>query len=119
MLPNHFVQVSIYHLHHNPEQWQEPEEFIPERFDTESPYFKTPKGEKRHAMSFTPFISGKRTCVGRTVGEFMVRIIFAMINWHYDIELEDKSFYDKKPTIDIGLKNALVKATVRKSKNYT
>jgi cytochrome P450 len=52
-------------------------------------------------MSFAPFLSGKRACLGRTLGENMANLVFAMIIWKYDIELVDKSIYEKKPSIDM------------------
>jgi cytochrome P450 len=93
MLPNHFVQVSMQHLQRNPEQWFKPNEFIPERFDPDHEYYKTPSGEKRHPMSFNAFLTGKRACIGRTFAEAMVRTIIAMVAWRYDIEFVNKSFY--------------------------
>ena len=34
--------IDIHYTLHNPKEWHEPEEFIPERFDPGSTYFKTP-----------------------------------------------------------------------------
>jgi len=61
-------------LHHNPAIWKKPSEYIPERFDSESEYFLTPSGEKRHPMSFIPFIAGARNCIGQN---------FAMLEMKY------------------------------------
>ena len=45
-------------LHNNPNEWQEPERFIPERFDSRSHYFLTPVGKNRNTFSFVPFLGG-------------------------------------------------------------
>jgi len=38
------ITINMAHLCNNPREWIEPERFIPERFDAESPYYLTPKG---------------------------------------------------------------------------
>ena len=49
--------------HHDARYWNEPMEFRPERFETHD----APRGERRHAYSFTPFSAGPRNCVGQKV----------------------------------------------------
>lgn len=38
------ISIDIYRLHHNPAEWHHPERFIPDRFDSQSPYYQTPRG---------------------------------------------------------------------------
>ena len=64
---------------HNPDEWIEPESFIPERFDPLSKYFLTPKGTKRHPMSYGPFFGGRRICIGKTFTEILGRGILGVI----------------------------------------
>jgi cytochrome P450 len=78
------MTIDMYHLHRNPEQWPEPEKYIPERFDPSSPYYLTPNGEKRHHMSFAPFLGGKRICLGKTFVEVVSKAIGTTIVGHFD-----------------------------------
>ena len=39
------IRIDIYTLHYNPNEWKNPYEFIPERFDPESEYFFKPDAE--------------------------------------------------------------------------
>lgn len=51
--------IQGYAMHRNPEYWQKPEEFIPERF--------LPGGENlaaKNPYAFVPFGAGARMCVG-------------------------------------------------------
>ena len=36
------ISYNIHAIHKNPKEWISPHEFIPDRFDPESPYFKQP-----------------------------------------------------------------------------
>mmetsp|Transcript_30638 Transcript_30638/g.30113 ORF Transcript_30638/g.30113 Transcript_30638/m.30113 type:complete len:229 (+) Transcript_30638:599-1285(+) len=78
--------VDMYFLHHNPEEWIDHNKFIPERFDPSSPYFLTPSGKKRHAMSFAPFLGGKRICLGKTFVETMSKIIGPTVIGTFDFK---------------------------------
>jgi cytochrome P450 len=78
-LKDSLIEIYIYGLHHNPEEWQDPEKYIPERFDPSSKFFLTPSGTKRHPMSYGPFLGGKRICLGKTFAENIVKCILPMI----------------------------------------
>ena len=57
-------------------------------------------------MSYNPFITGKRACIGKTFADIIVKSIISMVNYRYDIEFVNKSYYDKLPTCDLTLENA-------------
>ena len=50
----------VYYLHRDPEHWERPEEFRPERF-------LHGNADKRYANSYTPFSAGSRNCIGQKV----------------------------------------------------
>jgi cytochrome P450 len=85
------------HLQRRADQWIEPEEFIPDRFDPESKYYLTPSGKKRHPMSFGPFLGGKRICLGKTFVESVSKIIGPTLLASLDFEFLDKTAVLKKP----------------------
>ncbi|CDW82123.1 cytochrome family subfamily polypeptide 55 precursor [Stylonychia lemnae] len=89
--------VDIQYLHHNPKEWIDHEEFIPERFDPSSKYYLTPTGSKRHPMSFGPFLGGKRICLGKTFAESILKCILPVIFNQVDFEFEDKELLKRKP----------------------
>lgn len=74
------------------EQWQEPEKFIPERFDFESKYYLTPGGKKRDPGSYMPFLTGKRSCFGKTFAELAPRVVCGMVLDAFDLKLEDPKY---------------------------
>jgi cytochrome P450 len=81
----------------NPEQWSEPERYIPERFDPSSPYFLTPSGKRRHPMSYGPFLGGKRVCLGKTFAENIGKSILAIIFGQIEFDFENPSIRFDKP----------------------
>ncbi len=87
----------MYGLHWNPDEWQQPEKYIPERFNPESPYFLTPSGKKRHPMSFTPFFGGKRVCLGKTFAEAITKISGPNIIFNFDFEFINPEHMHTKP----------------------
>ena len=52
------IGIFVYALHRNPEYWDDPDDFIPERFLDE-------KHARRHPYSYIPFSAGSRNCVGQ------------------------------------------------------
>ena len=87
--------ISIWHLHNNPDEWIQPEKFIPERFDVGSPFYLTPKGTKRNPFSFSPFLGGSRICMGKTFIEAVSRLTTPVLLANFDFELPDGVEPDK------------------------
>ena len=61
--------MGITAIHHNKQYWEDPDKFIPERFDSESKYYLTPDGKKRPPFTYNPYLEGKRICAGRKMAE--------------------------------------------------
>jgi len=79
-------------IHHDPSQWLEPEKFVPERFDAKAKDNKwalTPEGKSRNPMAFTPFMGGKRICLGKTFAEVNTRITLPLLYHHLEFEFMD------------------------------
>jgi cytochrome P450 len=51
------VSMPIYSIHRNPKYWEEPERFMPSRFDTRV-------NPPVSAYSYIPFSIGRRSCLG-------------------------------------------------------
>lgn len=79
-------------IHHDPDQWIEPEKFVPERFDNknkENIWTQTPEGKPRNPLAFTPFMGGKRVCLGKTFAEVTVRFTVPLLFHYLDFEFVD------------------------------
>ena len=68
----------IYMCHYHPEQWDNPEEFDPERFQPE-------KAEKRHKFAYMPFGAGQRKCIGMDFALMEGQLALAMIAQRYKL----------------------------------
>ncbi|PIK39987.1 putative cytochrome P450 3A24 [Apostichopus japonicus] len=64
------VLVPVYAIHHDPEVWDSPEEFRPERFSKENRH-------KIHPASWLPFGNGPRSCLGMRLA--LMEIKFAVV----------------------------------------
>lgn len=72
------VALMIYHIHHHPEQWDDPECFNPERFDDDI-------AQSRHAFAYVPFGAGQRQCIGRDFAYMEGQLILTRLLQRYQI----------------------------------
>jgi len=77
-------------IHNNPLIWHSPREFIPERFDPASRYYKTPSGDKRHPTSFIPFAAGPRNCIGQNFAMLEMKYLIVYMFSHFIFELNEE-----------------------------
>jgi len=85
------VRVLPWALHKHSGEWQRPHEFLPDRFDPDSPLYLTPAGKKRNPMSWVPFSGGKRICFGKTFAESNLKIMLSYFTQYFEFEYVDKS----------------------------
>jgi len=91
------ITIMMGSLGNNPEEWIEPERFIPERFDTSSPYFLTPGGKRRNPYSFSPFLGGSRICIGKTFIEVISKLTVPTLLSHLKFEFKDDVDHESVP----------------------
>lgn len=101
--PTQVCFINIYALQRNPDEWKEPNKFIPERFNPSSEWYLTPRGTKRHPMSYGPFLGGKRICLGKTFAENIGKLIVCMVSAQMNFDFTNKEYYKKKPENDISM----------------
>jgi cytochrome P450 len=92
--------LNIYDVHHDINQWGEPDKFVPERFDPESKWFLTPGGKKRNPFAYVPFNGGRRVCLGKTFAETQIRIAIPMLLTYFKFDLTEELIGVRKPIND-------------------
>jgi len=85
----HGFFLNLNAIHHDAKEWHTPEQYIPDRFDSQSKFFKRPDGKQRNPLSFIPFTTGKRICIGKTFAEQVVRYTTVLFLYHFDLEYAD------------------------------
>lgn len=69
--------------------WKNPLDFVPERFDPESEYFKLPEGGKREPIAWLAFGSGPRQCMGDNFSMYFVKVGLAYFLHLFNFKLVD------------------------------
>ncbi|XP_021341416.1 cytochrome P450 3A4-like [Mizuhopecten yessoensis] len=72
------ISIPIYNIHLDPDNWEDPEKFIPERFadmDTIDP------------MTFLPFGYGPRNCIGMRLAEMELKMALAKVVRSFQISV--------------------------------
>ncbi len=74
------VAFSIWIIHHDPEIWEDPEKFNPDRFSPEN-------RENRHPCAWLPFGVGPRNCVGMRFALLQVKMGLLRMLQNFRLEL--------------------------------
>lgn len=83
-IPKHTqVLVNVWAVFHDPINWSDPDQFIPERF------MDSDKDFRGKDFSFIPFGAGRRICPGLSLGVRMVSLLLANLVHHFNWKLPD------------------------------
>ena len=88
------LYINIGALASDPTQWQQPQKFIPERFDPKSRFFLTPEGKKRNPFAFCPFLGGSRICLGKTFVEEASKITLPNLLKKFRFEITNQDNFE-------------------------
>ncbi|KAJ3544789.1 hypothetical protein NM208_g2862 [Fusarium decemcellulare] len=72
-----------YAVHHDPDTWHRPKEFLPERFlvtDPNDPLYPP-------ATGWRSFAAGPRSCIGQNLAQVEIKLVMALVVRCFDIEL--------------------------------
>ncbi|KAL4910498.1 hypothetical protein BDW74DRAFT_164408 [Aspergillus multicolor] len=78
------VTVSHYAAYHSPTNFQQQDEFIPERFIDKSAF-----DDNRDVLQ--PFHVGPRNCIGKNLAYAEMKLILACLVYHFDFQLSEES----------------------------
>ena len=106
----HSVEIPVYALHHSPEYFEKPFEFIPERFMAWNKNRLTP-------YSYIPFAAGPRTCIGMRFALMEAKLCLARLINRFKLfrtAFTDIPFKLKKSNIVLAPDNVIVGFEKRK-----
>jgi len=106
---NSDMLICPYTVHHNPEYWDDPDAFIPERHSDEN-------RAKRHPFSFIPFSGGPRMCIGSHLAMMESVIILAMVAQRYTLELDTTHKVEMVHYLSLKTRNG-VKVKIRSERS--
>jgi len=90
------VFVSPYMIQRSPDIWEDPEAFIPERFEKEIPRY-----------NYFPFAAGPRQCIGDFFALVEMQMHIAYMIQHFRVEYVEKAPLEIEPLVNLRTKNDL------------
>lgn len=87
---------SVYEMHRHPDLWEQPEDFLPQRFN---------QGSRTFSNQYFPFGAGPRKCIGNNFAMFEMIIAVSELISTYKIYADFESI-DITPLITLKPKNA-------------
>ncbi|WP_431132453.1 cytochrome P450 [Psychroserpens mesophilus] len=90
---------SVYEMHRHPELWEQPEAFMPERFDG---------GGRQFSAQYFPFGAGPRKCIGNNFAMFEMIIAVSELISKFKIHADFESI-EITPLITLKPKNAFLR----------
>ncbi|KAI8391099.1 cytochrome P450 [Radiomyces spectabilis] len=106
------VSIDIHTLQNNPEIWENPNEFRPERFAKDGEH------DKHEGIPWVPFSDGTRKCIGVKFSMVEQYVCLAMLLRKYEWELPEESIHRNGIVHEIGANAAPTSLTINFTKRY-
>ena len=114
---NSLILSNVWHIHHDPERWDAPWSFKPERFlDAEGNLIPP---EHKNRRNFLAFSTGQRDCPGETLGKSRMFLYIATVLQSFDLvpassgELPDTDPNHYLPGTNLRVRNHLCRVVPR------
>ncbi len=88
------IIMPIYVVHHDEKIWQQPYEFIPERFEMS-------ELKEKHKYAYFPFGGGPRLCIGNNFAIQEMQICLAMFLQKFKIEIDEHFIPKLNPLVTL------------------
>ncbi|KAJ5168033.1 cytochrome P450 [Penicillium canariense] len=82
--------IALYAIHANPDIWDNPSRFDPERFGRDD-------SKKRHKCSYIPFATGPRSCIGFNFALGEVKVALPSLVYRYEFSREGENSVEYDP----------------------
>lgn len=96
--------MSFFELHRHPDFWENPDDFIPERFDS--------KNRKDFSDWYFPFGAGPRMCIGNNFAMYEMTMVVAILVKKFHLTTSKKDI-EINPLLTLKPKEVLVEFTER------
>jgi cytochrome P450 / NADPH-cytochrome P450 reductase len=97
--PSTSFKINFDMIHKDPTEWRNPSVYDPERFNPHSDMYLRPDGKPRNPLSFTPFLGGRRICLGKTFADVVTSFTLPLVLYHFDFEFVDPVHSRHKPNL--------------------
>ncbi len=98
LLPAHTeLFLSIFHMHHDPSIFENPDRFAPERWSKIKPT----------TFEYNPFSAGPRMCIGASFAMMEIKLVLAMLLQSFRLELPPGTKVDRRVAITMAPKDGL------------
>ncbi|KAJ5151487.1 uncharacterized protein N7482_010739 [Penicillium canariense] len=91
---------AIHHIHNNPELWDNPYKFDPDRWDT-------PEVKNRHKAAYVPFGIGSRMCIGFNFALQEIKVFLPKLIYNYKFVREGDGPIEYDPMFQLIRPNNL------------
>ncbi|KAJ6118704.1 hypothetical protein N7471_013324 [Penicillium samsonianum] len=91
---------ALHHIHNNPELWDNPYKFDPDRWDT-------PEVKNRHKASYVPFGAGPRMCIGFNFALQEIKVFLPKLIYNYKFVREGDGPIEYDPMFQLIRPNNL------------
>jgi cytochrome P450 len=103
------VFVSIYHTHHMPEIFPNPEKFDPKRWELKEPTM----------YEYNPFSAGSRICIGAPFALMEIKIVLAMLLTQYRLQYIPQQRLDRDALIVMAPKYGMQMLINKQDRQFT